>query len=234
MQQEKDYRELYRLSRELGIPVPETFLEIVITGEGGRGRRLKTIRRRSHSWNRNAYNLLFCQLACADASDSSFGAGYLSIKLQSGALAGSLLGFQLNTFYYIPINYYLSDLESSGRGYIGSDEQDSRSIQIGTGLTAENFDGYTLQTKIANGHGTGQVNYVRSVAAALTYDSLTKILTVTHARYFNNNSGGDIALAEIGLTADWLMCRDVLSPAVNYPDKAQLKVTYAISLTFPY
>jgi hypothetical protein len=71
--------------------------------------------------------------------------------------------------------------------------------------------------------------------------SLTKKRTLI--RYFNNNSGATISLGEIGLIGRVitggdssmyaLFSRDLISPSVDIYDKAQLKITYVISLVYP-
>jgi len=63
-------------------------------------------------------------------------------------------------------------------------------------------------------------------------------------RYFNNNSGGDIDVNEVGLVMNQpqggstvygkrLQARDKLASTVTVPNTGQLKVTYTIQLTYP-
>ena len=76
--EEQQFAELKKLARKLHVPIPEVFLELEVFDKDGK--LIQRHRQRSHSWVRNAYNMLFCQLAGKDASDDTFGAGKLNIK----------------------------------------------------------------------------------------------------------------------------------------------------------
>ena len=58
------------------------------------------------------------------------------------------------------------------------------------------------------------------------------------SKIFNNNSGAEITVSEVGLAGyesgqSMLMCRDVLASPVTVPNAGQLTVTYTIEMTFP-
>ena len=64
------------------------------------------------------------------------------------------------------------------------------------------------------------------------------------ARYFNNNSGGDVSVNEVALSLrgykpgstvpyNYMTARDKLITTVVVPDTGQLKVTYTVQLTYP-
>jgi hypothetical protein len=84
VESEKEYQELSKLGKKLGIPVPETFLEMKVTMPNGKV--INHFKQRSHSWNRNAYNFFFGLMASRSQSDNSYGAGKLSFKDNTGAL----------------------------------------------------------------------------------------------------------------------------------------------------
>ena len=99
------------------------------------------------------------------------------------------------------------------------------------GLAPEYWDGngYSLRLPYVDG-------------AEVTYDTPTRVLSNRLVRYFNNNSGGDIAVNEVALVNSmqqpgawprFVMSRDKLDTTVTVPDTGQLKVTYTIQLTYP-
>ncbi|GAJ05195.1 unnamed protein product, partial [marine sediment metagenome] len=163
-------------------------------------------------------------------TDSTFGAGKLSLKQTSGAV---LYGYG----YSIAIT---ASYEQVTMGYMASAAVNSNGIQVGSGTNAESFEDYALQTLIAEGAGAGQLNYAASLAPTKGYAAL--VFTIAWVRYMNNNSGGNVDVNEVSLV-HWggktgaktlqLMARDHLPATVTVPDTGQLKVTYTIQLTYP-
>ncbi|GAJ08217.1 unnamed protein product, partial [marine sediment metagenome] len=77
--EEKKYSQLRRLGQELHIPIPEAFWKFEVFDKDGR--LIQEHKQRSHSWVRNAYNLLLSQMASKELNDAGlYGVGYLSIK----------------------------------------------------------------------------------------------------------------------------------------------------------
>lgn len=197
----------------LHLPTYEIFYSIEQTLDGKV--ITKTGKRRAKSWTRNAYNNLFSMMAWVNNTGASFGAGSLSYISTAGT----------NQSYTSAVD--ISDAIITAAG-------NTTGIIIGTNNTAFSFEHHNLLGKIAEGQGAGQINYGQCFANT-TYASGSPTMTHSYLRYFNNNSNGDITLGEIGITrGSRLVCRDVLSPAETFYDKAQLKVEYTISLTFPY
>lgn len=157
----------------------------------------------AHSWVRNAYNNTCYYLLWPDVSTAAFGDGYINNKQTSGTIA--------------------SPSQWSWSGSAGS----VLGIVVGTGNTVFSFEDYKLATAVAHGNGTGQLSYV--LQATGTDAFVGDVCTVTVQRYFNNNSGGDIIIAETGLYVINMHCRDVLVTPVTVEDTGQLLVTYAIS-----
>jgi hypothetical protein len=229
------YTQLRKLGQELHIPIPEAFWELEVFDQ--EGKLIHRHKQRSHSWVRNAYNLLFCQLAGKNASDSTFGPGLLSAKETDGNVRSGAAPFSITR----GMDYSADGTDAGYRAPAGSD---NRGIMVGSGTAAESFEDFALQTKIANGTGAGQLSYVQSEAHSVTYDAANKILKNTLIRYFNNNSGGNVSVNEVGLAfcsfrivpsavAYYLSSRDKLATTVTVPNTGQLKVTYTIQLTYP-
>lgn len=231
--EEQKYRELRRLGQELHLPIPEAFWELEVRTRDGR--IIQHLKQRSHSWVRNAYNAMFCQLAGKDASDTTFGAGKISGKDTGGAVR--TFSRALGTDY----NGSCDGLTpGTGHGYRGAAASDSTGIVVGSGTAPESFEDYALQTLIPNGTGAGQLSYVASEPHAISYDAVGRILKNSLARFFNNNSGGDVNVNEVGIIFytqyngyRYIYSRDKLATTVTVPNTGQLKVTYTIQLTYP-
>jgi len=234
--EELRYTQLRKLGQELHIPIPEAFWELEVFDE--EGKLIHRHKQRSHSWVRNAYNLLFCQLASKDASNSTYGAGYLNGKETDGTLRYGAGALSI-------VRYHSDSVDATDFGYRAPAGVDGKGIIVGSGTNAESFEDYALQTKIANGTGAGQLSYIQSEAHSITYDAANKILKNSLIRYFNNNSGGNVSVNEVGLVwqtyrpgsssyaAYFMASRDKLATTVTVPNTGQLKVTYSIQLTYP-
>jgi len=233
--EEEKYQRLGLLATKLGVLIPLTWLEVDVTLGG---KIISHQKQRGHSWNRNAYNLLFCQLSAKHADNSSFGAGYLSGKNTAGALV------TMNTAWWVgsgTSNYFSDAWQTSsdvaGASFIAPTNSIAMGIVAGSGNAAESFEGYALVTPITDGVGAGQLSYTQGELNVAAYDAGTKTFTNIIKRYINNNSGGAVNLNEVALIAKttqgyFMLSRD-LTGLVSIPDTAQLKVTYTISLVYP-
>jgi len=225
------YEQLRKLGQELHIPIPEAFWELEVRDRNGEV--IQSLRQRSHSWVRNAYNHMFSQLAGKNGSNSSFGPGLLSIKDTAGT----------TRYASRPIGQSAWDIDGTGYGYRGPAGEDAWGIQVGSGANPESFEDYQLQSKIANGVGPGQLSYIEQDPHRIAYDPGTKVLSNTMVRYFNNNSGSAVDVNEVALVLNqpqgtqvygkWMQARDKLTSTVTVPDTGQLKVTYTVQLTYP-
>ena len=245
---EEKYSALKRLGQELHIPIPEAFWALEVFDKDGNpicphcsfpaisdkcpncGQDVK-FKQRSHSWTRNAYNLLFCQLDSKNGSDSTFGGGKLSCKDTSGAIKYGAKPIGIVTALSL-------DVTNATHGILTPAGQDTKGIVVGSGTDAESFEDYKLQTQIANGTGAGQLSYIASELHSVSYNEVSKILSDAQIRYFNNNSGGDVSVNEVGIycgleSAICCTARDRLASTVTVPNTGQLKVTYTIQLTYP-
>ncbi len=228
---EKDYRELARLGKVLGVPVFEAFLTVETFDKNGK--RTSYHKQRSHSWTRNAYNLMMSTLATLDGDDAAFSGGNINFKDTGGTIRqGS---------YPLLISADGFSVQGAGGGYRGSATNDDRSILVGTGTNAESFEDVALQTKVVSGNGAGELAYGEGNAVSESYVSGTKSKSAAYVRYFNNNSGGTITITEIALAGFFLannnaynvlVARDKLGSGVAVADTGQLKVTYQIALTY--
>ena len=218
---------LKKSSLQLHVPHMAMYLDIEVRRPGGEITEHR--HQRSKSLVRNAYNLFFHTIASYPMSDATWGDGYVNMKNTGGSLSsGAYRGFCFGA-------------DSNGQGFLSPGSANDFGIVVGTGTGAESFDGYALNSKIAVGNGAGQLYTLKSEDPVDSYASLTQKRTLV--RYFNNNSGATISLGEIGLIGRIitagdssmyaLFSRDLITPVVDILDKAQLKVTYTISLVYP-
>jgi len=233
MFEEHKYKKLKELGTELHIPIFEAFLKMEVFDKAGK--LVHEHSQRSHSWVRNAYNLMFCQLAAKAPSDSTFEAGKLSIKDTSGST-------QYGADKPLMSCPSGADPDSAGYAYLAPAGEDDWGILVGSGTNAESFEDYALDTQITEGTGGGQISYIASQAHAITYTAGTKVLKNDLIRFFNNNTGSSRAVNEVALVVfgaiysyghKWVQSRDHLASTVTVPDTGQLKVTYTIQITYP-
>lgn len=233
LKEEQQYTELRKLAQKLHIPIPEAFLELEVRDKDGKV--IQRHKQRSHSWVRNAYNLMFSNLAGKNGNDATFGAGKLNIKAVDGTIKYGAYPIFIGREYSTTI-----EGTAAGGGYRAAAAAVNRGIVVGSGTNAESFEDYALQTQIVEGTGAGQLSHILSEEHAVSYADTT--LKNTLIRYFNNNSGGDISVNEVALytlggagggTSYWCTSRDHLASTVTVPNTGQLKVTYTIQLTYP-
>ena len=208
----------------LHIPHVEVWLTLDFYDE--QGNLTKHRKQLAKSWVRNAYNLFFHALSSYPLVQSGYGAGILSMKNTGGT----------NQAHQVTINTSMTaPAQSTLYG-----------ITLGRGASSYAFDDHALDTVIAAGNGASQLFCPIGDTMTHAYSAGTKTYTTTHSRVFNNNSEADIALTNIGIVSYVqttttfpaqvfyaLFSKDVLSPSETIYDKAQVRVTYQISLTFP-
>ncbi len=228
--EEREYEELRKMGQRLHIPIPEAFWELEVRDRDGNV--IQTLKQRSHSWTRNAYNHLFCEMAAKNVSDNTFGGGKLSGKNTAGTVK-----FAAREFCHATMNLDLADATD---GILTLAGNINKGILVGSGINAESFEDFVLQTPIGEGAGAGQLNVAASELHAITYVGL--VLKDTQIRYFNNNSAGNVSVNEVcivdgisiaGVKWLFLVSRDKLGATVTVPTTGQLKVTYTIQLTYP-
>jgi len=218
-QEEAKFVELKATCRELRVQAPTDLF--IGTQVHDAGKLIHEDIQRGHSWTRNYWNYLHCLCSGCTFIDSTFGAGYVSVK----RLVGDL------TFQASISTSWNSLLTAIANKYAAG-------IVVGTGTTAFNIDQYALATLIESGSSAAKLYYNASAVASTTYAPIAKTWTITGNRIFNNNSGGDIVVAETGLLVSgifgegagesWLLERSKLVATVTVPDGAQLTVTYTI------
>ncbi len=229
LKEDRKYEQLKKLGRELHVPIPELFLALEVRDK--EGKLIQKHGERCHSFGRNVYNYILSSLFAKNCPDTTFEAGKLSMKVTSGTIrygsygAGTIA--QMN---------FESNGPAAGAGV------DTQGILVGSGVAAETFEDYALQTLIPNGTTVGKLSYVASETPVYSYDAPTKKWTAEFKRYFNNNSGADITVNEVALvyylervvgTADKLLwSRDKLAAGVTVPNTGQLKVTYSLQITY--
>lgn len=219
-EEETKFVELKNKCRELKVPAPmDIFIGLEVKDHNG----IVTFDdiQRGHSWTRNWYNAQIFGEFLFSNTQSSFGAGYASIRISSGAISGA-------ANYLGPPSIPLGLINSTAYG-----------IVVGTGDTAFSTENYVLASLIATGTGSGQFSYQAETTTSAAYDNTAgaEKWTCTRARVFNNNSGASITVKEtgcIGYNSGYytLFERSVLSPTVDVANGAQLTVTYNFTMDF--
>lgn len=207
--EEAKHAKLREMCRELRVPPPpEIFIRLQVHDKTGK--LVFDDTQRGHSWIRNYYNVMAATIFRAGLG-SAYEAGSLKIKASDGTL-GDVWSTWIN------------------HTYIGS------TIAVGTSSAAWSAANYALGALIASGNGAGQLLQGSTTAGTPSYTAGTKKFSNTIAMVANNNSGGSITVAEVGLYGtngkSLYIDRSVLSPAVEVANGAQLTVTYTISMDF--
>ena len=237
---EKLYQELEGLGDSLKVPIPQCFLQLRITDEAGK--IIHHTKQRSHSWTRNAYNLIASYLLGINAVGSWGDGTGTPIKITSGSIvSGSTLAALCRAT--ITASGYSRNPQEVGNAYIAASGDISHGIVAGIGAGVESFDDYAMSSICAEGSGANQLHYVLEEQPILSWDAGTRTLTITHKRYMNNNSSGTITITEIGIIANgavaggsgrkFMTARDVLSPPVEVPPSGQILASYILSLVYP-
>lgn len=104
---------------------------------------------------------------------------------------------------------------------------------VGTGTGAYDFDNYALGTLIAHGTGSGQLGYSITTFNAPTTSGNDRYFEII--RTFQNNSGAQITVNEIGLYGNsssvyFCLARD-LPTAIDIPSGQTLTLTYKVKIT---
>lgn len=233
--EEREYRKMEKLGQKLGIPVPGMFLRRQIFLD--RKETFDSGMLRSHTVNRNYYNLMFCTGAAKNPSDTGdFGTAFLSVKDTGGTIRGDtddMVGYDPSFDHDIRYD------DGAGGGLLANAAHITKGIVAGTSSAAESFEGFALTTPIVNGSGGGQMDYSQSELHSITNATLT--LKDTLIRDLNNNSGGSITAEEIGIYTDVyiantqhsiMITRDLTGGDV-VADAAQYRITYEITLVYP-
>ena len=116
---------------------------------------------------------------------------------------------------------------------------DTKGIVVGTGTTAPSANDNALQSKIANGTGSGQLSYQECTVGSPTVADPDTYFEVS--RDFKNESGADITVYEIGEIAEInlsgggttkvLIFRHVESGGITVPNGATLTVKIKHKIT---
>lgn len=198
-------------------PPPKTFIELSVTD--GDGIEVERYTDRAHSWVRNFYNTMLCEIGDGNLNNSGeinvAGSTYRKYRVGTAASSSTI---NMNT---------------------GANGVDYEGILVGSGNGAESFNSYELTTPILTGSTSGKLTYNAESTPVYAYNASTKKWTITRSRVYNNNSGASITVNEVAICAgsnastSMLHCRDLLASAVTVPNAGQLTVTYTIEMTFP-
>jgi hypothetical protein len=117
---------------------------------------------------------------------------------------------------------------------------DLMGIIVGTNNTAVTPTDSKLNTRCNQGQGAGQLEYGGTEVLPPTFADPNGTLVIR--RYITNVSGGDIAIAEVGIYAscnvtdanahsEFCIARDIVGPAVTVHTTEILVVTYTMQIT---
>lgn len=120
-------------------------------------------------------------------------------------------------------------------------------IQVGTGTNAVTPTDNALQTRIAHGRGSGELEYGGCELIGILFSGLSPHDgEFTIRRYFTNVGGGSITINELGIHAigvqngtssyegyawAFLIARDTVSPGVEVTNGQILRATYVPQIT---
>jgi hypothetical protein len=228
--EEKKWDLLKANCRELKVPVTELFYGIKLYDKNG----IITFDDfyRGHSWTRNWYNIVASAAIEIGASGSTFEAGTLTGKRSSGTL--------YNSVTYCCARNAVTEL---GNGIYNNTNNSNYGIQVGTSNTAFSINDYALAGLIDHGSAASQLFYGVMTTGERTYDSTPGAEKWTNlvSRNFNNSSGGEITVREIGILwygyifggpSYFLLERTVLPLPIAVVNGGQLVVAYQMSMSF--
>ena len=237
------------LNRKAGIILPRQFIGMTVTMPDGNVLFDKT--EPGHSYVRNYYNMVWGMSAVKNLSDSSFGAGYMSLKdtagnvhaMPNGVVVGGAQNYTISVISCDTLDTN-NPLNYGGTGILAQSTFATYGIQVGLGTNPYSFEDYKVQTLVANGTGANQLLVAASGLHNPSYNAGTLTWTDTVSRYWNNNGSGNVVIGETGLVCGILgsayttylilMSHDVLGATVTVPPAGQLKVTYTTTMVMPF
>jgi len=188
--------------------------EIEITVHDKDGNLIKKFKQPMHTFVDNAGACIMCAFAMAcDAA-----AGFTVVNV-SGATKTVAYSSQDAAGDYCVV---------AGAG------DDNYGILVGTSSGAWSWSQYCLGSKISHGTGSGQLSYGATTRSFSANSGQPAKCTIQ--RSFDNNSGADITVREIGwfmksevggASEYWMVARDVIT-ATTVPNGGRLTVTYNI------
>ncbi len=233
-EEDAKFAQLRELGQELHIPILTHKWRFVNRDRDGNV--VDDVEMWADSFVRNAYNHLASQMMSKNGDGAAFTGGDINFTQVSSTLVTGNRGIRIGD-----ANQNLEDTATSGLR--GPAADNGRGIVVGSSATAFSFEHTALQAIIAEGTAAGQLNYTAQTALADAFAAL--VYTVTHQRFFNNNSGGNVSVNEVGMYLDMnnstvvttvvpvMTARDVLGATIVVPDTGQLDVSYDMALTFP-
>jgi len=211
--------------------MPNFMIRIKVTDD--KSRVVSELHEQGHSWTRNGYILWLTSFSgVAGGGSNAFGAGNISAKRSSG-----IIDYNSN-YCFSPVGYSYNN----NHFVTTSLNSNSAGICVGTGNAAFSVENYDLAARIVHGTGPGQLSYGAQSAVASNYNSSLKEWTIINTRQFNNASGADIIIAEIGLdffgkifasiNYQYLAARDVLSTPITVQNGYNIDVAYETTFDF--
>jgi len=217
----KDLAEFQALAGEMGTPYATGRWDIEVVSPGGDVIQSESFH--SQSWLRNYVNLLCNFVLSIRLNDSlvSWGDSFVNLRQFDGTIINVDTAQHMSTAAAVGI--------------------DDSGIVVGSGTTAETLDDYTLATPIVHGRAAGEVYFYAGENSAdweiWSWNGTSKRFSTVIWRYFLNDSGGDITIAEtgvassVGVNQKILVVRDVLNSTFTVPDLYVLRTKYTVEST---
>ena len=193
--------------------------EISIEKYNRKGQLLEKIKQKSRSFLKQFIQLIEVQINQADKSITDITVTDRTVSVQD-------------------INLFC--VPGGGHGYPDPSRRtvqvENVGVVVGSGTASVTPSDTKLEAKIAHGTGAGQLVYLGcGLKPVVTSGSDAYVDLV---RFFENNSGGDVTVSEVGIYAlgssnhyGFCICRDVLSSSITVADGQLLKVRYRIKVT---
>ena len=112
----------------------------------------------------------------------------------------------------------------------------NRGLVLGAGSGAVDISDNVLGSQVLNGSGPGQLSHAAVTFGGIVVDATSAQFTIS--RIFNNQSGGPIAINEVGIHAQnnrsgqvphyFLIVRDLVSPGETVPAGGAATLVYTI------
>jgi len=217
----KEIEEIEKLAQEalkyeIFLPGYATFSCTLIDPEGN---PVLYYEDKSRSYVRNFYNVVILHNIIAWGRVSSFPSiqGYATGKLSIKRIDGTIV-------HSIGIDAFIASAGETNKG-----------IVVGSSNQAESIDNFKLISIINHGAGAGQLSYQAMQNPTVSWNSQTKRFSARYTRFFFNQSGNTITVAEVGIYTyslytynTFCIIRDVLSQSINIPNGYDLKVEYTL------
>jgi len=127
---------------------------------------------------------------------------------------------------------FLNALQSAFTGNAIS----SPNLVVGSGTTPPKITDTGLTNQIGNGTGPGQLQYGKDSFTSPNINVNTNIASFTWSKTFNNGSGGNVTVSEVGAymqagSSTYFVLHDLLPSSITLAPNQVLTVVYTITIS---